>query len=279
MTAAISSGRPAMWCDEPELDTGLATFGVLRVSGWAYSKGGAEVFVYLDERPYEPRLGMIRRDLSRSFGGELRDAGFSVQIDLDAHRAGPLELVVAASSAEGTIVGVRGEVECRPTPPAVRPPDWEAPGAVGAAAGEVIDANGWYQRALAWEERALVAEARIQAHRATQAGAEEELERASALQRLEVKRLRGIVRKTRKKLEREKREAREARNRARRYEASLSWRLTGPVRGLLGLSPHGGSRSGVPRPETPGTDHRRESHRRAEEPPSVDVPLAARETG
>jgi len=159
IAAAISSGRPAMWCDEPELDTGLACFGLLRVSGWACSTAGIEIFVYLDGRPHEPRLGMLRDDVSSRFGEELSGAGFSLLIDLDAHRAGRLELVVAARTPDGVTIGVRGEVECRPTPAAVRPPEWEPPGEpedpdvpdAGSASGERFVPEGWQGRLIAIE--------------------------------------------------------------------------------------------------------------------------------
>lgn len=159
IAAAIASGRPAMWCDEPEFDGGLAAFGFLRVSGWAYSTQGVELFVYLDGRPHEPRVGMIRDDLTDSFGEELGDAGFSLLIDLDDHRPGRLELVVAARSPDGTTVGVRGGVECRPTPAGVRPPEWQPPGEPGdpaipdadAATGERFVPEGWGGRLIAIE--------------------------------------------------------------------------------------------------------------------------------
>ncbi len=159
IAAAIASGRPAMWCDEPELDAGLAAFGFLRVSGWAYAKQGIEVFVYLDGRPMEPRVGMIRDDLANSLGEELREAGFSLLIDLDGQRAGRLELVVAARSADGVTVGVRGQVECRPTPAGVRPPEWQSPAELGDPAipdargpsGERFVPEGWRGRLIAIE--------------------------------------------------------------------------------------------------------------------------------
>ncbi|MDQ2760382.1 MAG: methyltransferase domain-containing protein [Actinomycetota bacterium] len=161
IAAAISSGRPAMWCDEPELDAGLASFGFLRVSGWAYSSMGIEVFVYLDGRPHRPRLGMMRDDLLYGLGEELADAGFSVLIDLDAHRSGCLELVVAARRPDGLTVGVRGEVECRPTPPGVRPPEWQPGGEegsavpdAGSASGERFVPEGWHGRLIAIEHEA-----------------------------------------------------------------------------------------------------------------------------
>jgi len=162
IVSALSSGRPVMWCDEPELNTGLAAFGLLRVSGWAYSSTGIEVFVYLDGRPHSPRLGMFRDDLAIGLGVELGDAGFSVLIDLDAHRAGRLELVVAARRPDGLTVGVRGEVECRPTPVGVRPPERE-PGddpedsvisGAGSAAGERFVPEGWQGRLIAIEHEA-----------------------------------------------------------------------------------------------------------------------------
>ena len=159
IAAALSSGRPAMWCDEPVLDTGLATFGFLRVSGWACSTAGIEIFVYLDGRPHEPRLGMLREDLSNRFGEELRDAGFSLLIDLGAHRAGRLELAVVARTPDGDTVGVRGEVECRPTPEGVRPAEWEPPAELedpavsdaGCASGERFVPEGWGGRLIAIE--------------------------------------------------------------------------------------------------------------------------------
>ncbi|PZS34806.1 MAG: hypothetical protein DLM61_02960, partial [Pseudonocardiales bacterium] len=159
IAALIASGRPAMWCDEPELDGGLAAFGFLRVSGWAYSKQGIEVFVYLDGRPHQPRIGMMRGDLTGSLGEELGDAGFSLLIDLDGHRAGRLELVVAARSPDGATVGVRGEVECRRTPAGVRPPEWQPPREPGdpaipdgsAASGERFVPEGWGGRLIAIE--------------------------------------------------------------------------------------------------------------------------------
>ncbi len=162
IAAAISSGRPAMWCDEPELDAGLAAFGFLRVSGWAYSSMGIEIFVYLDGRPHRPRLGMMRDDLANGLGEELGDAGFSVLIDLDAHRAGCLELVVVARRSDGLTVGVRGEVECRPTPPGVRPPEWQPGGGpedsavsdAGSACGERFVPEGWHGRLIAIEHEA-----------------------------------------------------------------------------------------------------------------------------
>jgi GT2 family glycosyltransferase/SAM-dependent methyltransferase len=160
IAAAISSGRPVMWCDEPGLDSGFPAFGFLRVSGWAYSKADIEVFVCLDGQLHEPRLGMFRHDLSSRFGDELLRAGFSVLIDLDAHRAGRLELIVAARSPEGLTVGVRGDVECRPTPIGVRAPEWEPPGAgadkavpdAGSASRERFAGDGWRRRQLAIEQ-------------------------------------------------------------------------------------------------------------------------------
>lgn len=160
INAAISSGRPVMRCDEPKLDARFTAFGFLRVSGWAYARPCTEVFVYLDGRPHQPRLGMSRNDLSSRFGKELRHAGFSVVIDLDAHRAGLLELVVAARSPDGVVVGVRGKVECRPTPAGVRPPGLEAVGAAGdtavpdagSALREQLARDGWRGRLIALEQ-------------------------------------------------------------------------------------------------------------------------------
>lgn len=159
LAGAVASGRPAMWCDEPELDTGLAAFGLLRVAGWAYSRRGIEVLVFLDGQRHEPRLGLIREDLAGTFGEEMRESGFSVLIDLDAHRSGRLELVVAARTPDGVTVGVRGKVECRPTPEGVRPPEWQpaaAPGDpdvpnAGSGSGERFVPEGWHGRLIAIE--------------------------------------------------------------------------------------------------------------------------------
>lgn len=162
IAGAIGSGRPAMWCDEPELDKGLAAFGVLRVSGWAYAKEGIEVFVYLDGQRHLPRMGMIRDDLSSAFGEALRETGFSLLIDLDAHRAGRLELVVAARAADGTTVGVRGEVDCRPAPAGVRAPETQHAGTpgdptvpdAGDDTGERFIPEGWRGRLISIEHEA-----------------------------------------------------------------------------------------------------------------------------
>jgi GT2 family glycosyltransferase len=132
LAEAISHGRTAMWCEAPPLDGDARAVGYLDVRGWAYSRAGIDgVFVYLDGLRYQARPGALRPDLGALFtDDDLSRSGFELSIELGEQQAGQLELAVVAHGADGHVVGMRGQVECRPG------------AAVSAEAAAAIDAHG-----------------------------------------------------------------------------------------------------------------------------------------
>lgn len=229
--AAIARGEPVMWLEQPRIVDGAPELGgAMEVSGWAYAAGGLRsVTVTVDGRArYEALRPISRADLLADYGREVAgEAGFAISIDSLELPPGPHAVSVVAIAEDGQAVGVAGKV-LRPVRPAEtdgeRPPrvEWlderNAPrprrrdrdgeaGAAGRDTGRPLedDALGV---ALMWEDRALLAEADAAASRT-------EANLAQMHQRGAVGRLREAEARLRE---------------AEALEASLSWRITRPLR-------------------------------------------------
>jgi SAM-dependent methyltransferase len=114
LLGAVAAGRPAMWCEAPDLDGGAIEAEKAEVRGWAIAPEGIDrVLVTIDGRRRLPALlGLPRPDLRWGFGDELAAAaGFAVrlhpeELDGDSHL-----LTVVAVAADGSAQGMAGMIE------------------------------------------------------------------------------------------------------------------------------------------------------------------------
>lgn len=225
--AAIAAGEPVMWLDEPRLvDRVPELSGALEVGGWAYSPGGIEsVVVTVDQRArYEALRPISRPDLLADYGPEVAgEAGFFLRLDPLEVPPGTHTISVVALAHDGEAVGLEGEVRSaepaaatpatRQSPPVEWMPDRAIPrlrGSGGPPAGDSEQVREALGSALTWEDRARLAEADAAASR-TEAN----------LAQMHQKGLVGKLADA------------EARARSlEALEASLSWRITRPLRAL-----------------------------------------------
>lgn len=235
--AAIARGEPVMWLEQPRIVDGVPELdGAMEVSGWAYARDGLKlVIVTVDGRSrYEALRPISRSDLLADYGREVAgEAGFAIRIDALELPPGPHNVSVVAIAEDGQAVGVAGEVlrrADRPEPDGEKPPrvEWlsersaprprrrEGDGETGAAGLDTdrpLEADA-LASALMWEDRARLAEADAAASRT-------EANLAQMHQRGTVGRLREV-----------EAQLQEAAATAVAIEASLSWRITRPLRSL-----------------------------------------------
>ena len=223
--AAIAAGEPVMWLEEPRLvDRVPELSGALELGGWAYSPRGIEsVVVTVDQRARHEALRPISRpDLLADYGPEVAgEAGFFLRLDRFELPPGTHTIGVVALARDGKAVGLEGKVRSAEpaaataaalqSPPVEWMPDRTTPrlresGSPPAGASEQV--REALASALMWEDRARLAEADAAASRA-------QVNLAQMHQK-------GAVGKLR--------EAEARALDAEALEASLSWRITRPLR-------------------------------------------------
>ena len=157
--AASEEDEVALTLDSPAIEAGTADVdGALDVRGWADAKAGIEaVIVTLDGAvQYEALRPIARPDLLHRLGRERAlDAGFALRIDPVDCPPGRYRLMVSALSRDGRAAGIECELTCRAAGPSavtnVELAD-EARVPQPRADGELAE----MQRT--WESRALLAE-------------------------------------------------------------------------------------------------------------------------
>jgi SAM-dependent methyltransferase len=114
---ALAEGRPAMWCEYPDLFVTREGEAPLEVSGFATSPAGIErVMVTVDGwLRIDAVHGLVRPDLRSRLGdAAAADCGFAVRLDPAECPLGWHELTVVAITRDGRGLGVSGMVECLP---------------------------------------------------------------------------------------------------------------------------------------------------------------------
>jgi hypothetical protein len=179
----LERGMVAMSLNEPELtaDGTCVVKGPLMIRGWAHARAGIEsVVAIIDGRRYEALRPITRTDLLEYYGADAAaEAGFVLQLHPSECPPGPHRIAIVATGHDGDVVGVEGDVECRPDnldaeaePDSVAIVDWiEERRIPGLAPDPVVDGDPAEElerlRGIArmWESRARLAEADAAASR------------------------------------------------------------------------------------------------------------------
>lgn len=118
--AEVAAGGAAMWCEQPDFETGDLPPGEVEIRGWAIAPAGlARVLVTVDSGLRAIALhGLPRPDLRSGFGDDLAaDCGFALRLAGEELPPGRHEIAVVALAADGSAQGMGGIVTVAPPAP------------------------------------------------------------------------------------------------------------------------------------------------------------------